>query len=79
MERSADSGLESGTITWGQDVVLLCLRIPKQDVIRSGCREGVAGHLPLEWVATYANRRVGKDLSHSSNGCEFSGAMLRVV
>ena len=63
MERSADSGLESGTITWGQDGVLLCQRIPKQDAIMPGCREGVAGYLPLEWVATYANRRVGKDLS----------------
>ena len=47
-ERS--SGLESGSITWGQDVVLLCQRIPKQDASLSGCREGVAGHFPLEWV-----------------------------
>ena len=53
MERSADSGLESGSITWGQDGVLLCQGIPKQDGILSGRREGVAGHLPLEWVATY--------------------------
>jgi hypothetical protein len=60
MERSTDSGLESGTVTWGQDVVLLCQRIPKQDVIRSGCREGVAGHLPLEWVATYEIGAQGK-------------------
>jgi hypothetical protein len=53
MERSADSGLESGSITWEQDVILLGPRIPKQDSIRSGRREGVTGYLPLEWVAAY--------------------------
>lgn len=63
MERSADSGLELGTFRWGQDVVLLCQWIPKRDAILSGCREGVAGHLPLEWVEPYGNRRVGKDFS----------------
>lgn len=60
MERSADSALESGSITWGQDVVLLRQRIPKQDAILSGCREGVAGHLPPEWVAAYEIGAKGK-------------------
>jgi hypothetical protein len=67
MERNADSGLESGTITWGQDVVLLCQAIPKQDAILSGCREGVAGPLPLEWVAPYAIGAKGKAFPTKSN------------
>lgn len=29
-----------------------------------GCREGVAGYLPLEWVVAYGIARVGKVLSH---------------
>ena len=39
---------------------MLCQGIPKQDAILSGRREGVAGHLPLEWVAPYVIGAQGK-------------------
>jgi hypothetical protein len=54
--------LESGADIGEQAAVLLCQRLPKQDGSPTGRREGVAGYLPLEWVAAYANRRGGKAL-----------------
>lgn len=46
-------GWNQAPLPGGQDVVWICQRIPKPDDTLPGCREGVAGHLPLEWVAAY--------------------------